>query len=214
MKKSIALAVFGILALSGAAAAEVVTYSATDLPKRIPVSGTAGDMDPSVIVVPSDGPCSGRAKIFDVNVGVALVHTFMGDLAVRVSHDGGSGEIGISLFSGIGGSLDDMNVVVDDQADAPLTGRVIDGSSWQPEGGPALCGFNGGSAAGEWQMDINDNAGGDSGFLNEWYVEIDCQTKGKAPTCGGDGDRKGRGLGSWANNGGGNGDDLPPPGQR
>ena len=152
----------------------------------------------------------------DVNVGVDYDHTWNGDLTVRVTApDSGDGAVTVELFSGIGGSSDDMNVVIDDESEnGPISGRVVDGSTRQPEGGPALCQMNGGSAVGEWSMDINDNAGGDSGTLNAWFVEVECLTKGKAPLCAGDDGKGGRGLGSWANNGRGNGDDLPPRGQR
>ena len=186
------------------------------VPKAIPVSGTSGDMDTSYLTIGDDNDCGGRGKVFDVNVGVTYNHTFNGDLAVRVGGpDNGDGSLSVELFSGIGGSSNDMDVVIDDDSEnGPITGAVNDGSSRQPESGAALCGFNGQSAVGDWSMDINDNAGGDLGSLNAWSVEIDCQTKGKAPLCSGDDGKGGRGLGSWANNGRGNGDDLPPRGQR
>ena len=176
----------------------------------------SGDMDTSFLTVPAGTDCDGRGKIFDVDVALQYNHTFNGDLAVTVTGpDQGDGATTIELFSGIGGSSNDMNVEIDDQSEnGPITGRVIDGSDRQAEGGAVLCKFNGQSATGDWAMDINDNAGGDSGNLTAWSVEIECQTKGKAPLCAGDDGKGGRGLGSWANNGRGNGDDLPPRGQR
>src|SRR5687768_6221736 len=40
------------LALAAAASAATNTYPSTDTPKPVPVSGTAGDMEPSIITVP------------------------------------------------------------------------------------------------------------------------------------------------------------------
>jgi subtilisin-like proprotein convertase family protein len=216
MKKTLILAAAGCLAVASVASAGIVNVNSTDVPKAIPVMGTSGDMDTSFLTVGDDNDCGGRGKIFDVNVALQYNHTFNGDLTVRVSGpDNGDGATTVELFSAIGGSSNDMDVEIDDQSEnGPILGAVNDGSSRQPESGPALCAWNGGSAVGDWAMDIADNAGGDLGQLNAWSVTIDCQTKGKAPLCEGDDGKGGRGLGSWANNGRGNGDDLPPRGQR
>lgn len=219
MKKTIGMAIVGLLACAGLAGAQTTfdcaTYG-TGCNNAIPATGTSGDMNTSVITVPEGAACEGRRDVVvDVDVAIQYDHTWNGDLTVRLTGPGSEGPVSAELWSNVGGSSDDMNVVIDDQSEnGPISGRVLDGSSRQPEGGAILCRFNGGPGAGDWELDINDNAGGDSGDLIAWSVTISCD-RSRVDGCADDGGGKGgRGLGSWANNGRGNGEDLPPPGQR
>ena len=215
MKKSFAIAFAGLLACAGLATAQTfdcATYG-TGCNNAIPAAGTAGDMNPSVISVPGAEACQGRDVIVDVDVLVDYNHTFNGDLSVRLtSLDADGADKTVTLWSNLGGSDNNMCVTIDDQAETPMTGTVLDCSA--RTSGNRLCAFNGASGAGDWQLDINDNAGGDSGALNAWAVTIACETSRDSGCSDAGGRKGGRGLGSWANNGRGNGDDLPPPGQR
>lgn len=208
------------LLIAGTVSAQVIRIDSTDVPKRIPAAGTSGAMETSTITV-ADGICddAGRnGSIADVEVEIDYDHTFNGDLDVRLTGPGGQS---ITLWTAVGGSLDDMFVTIDDEAASNITGRVLDGSARRPEGFPArgnrMCELTF-QDGGDWGLDITDNLGGDSGMLNGWALIITCADVGRKDQlpCGEtpERERKGRGLGSWANNGRGNGDDLPPPGQR
>lgn len=197
----------GALLIAGIASAqETKTYSATDLPNRIPASGTSGAMDPSTITIPAEDCGGRRGKVHDINVGITYQHTFNGDLTVSLE---GPNEKSILLWDSVGGSSNDMNVVMDDEAGSPMSGQVLDGSARQPT--EPLCTFDGLEPGGDWTLMIVDNFGGDSGQLTDWWVEVTCDSK-KADSCAGD-DKVRRGGGSYANNGGGNGDQQAPPGQ-
>lgn len=215
MKKSIGLALAGILACAGLASAQVTfdcaTYG-TGCNNAIPATGTSGSMNTSVITVPDGAVCEGRRDVVvDVDVLVRYRHTFNGDLTVRLSGPGADGPVSVELWDSLGGSSNDMCVTIDDQADSLMNGQVLDCSA--RTNGNLLCAFNGGSGEGDWELDIQDNFGGDAGALEEWSVTMSCE-RSREEGCVSDSDKGGRGLGSWANNGRGNGDDLPPPGQR
>ncbi|GIW74442.1 MAG: hypothetical protein KatS3mg103_0964 [Phycisphaerales bacterium] len=111
-------------------------------------------------------------QVRDVNVTLDIFHTFMSDLQVDLISPQG---VTVRLFSGIGGSGDDMTAAVfDDQAtrsittataaDAPFTG------SWRPVG--SLADFNDQSAAGLWQLVVRDTKGNDVGSLLGWKLDL------------------------------------------
>ena len=76
-----------------------------------------------------------------------------------------------------------------------------------------LCALDGIPPDGTWTLRVDDTVGGDVGTINSWSLTVTGE-EGRFKNDCAERERKGRGLGSWANNGGGNGDDLPPPGQR
>ena len=144
-------------------------YSATPgLP--IPDNNPAG-VD-SIINVPDS------FAIADVDVDLTVTHTWVGDLIVTLTHP--SGTPTVTLWDRPCGDQDDMDVTVDDEAPdlvcaSPVTGALNPLSA----GGGALSAFDGLDAAGDWTLNISDNAGQDTGTLDAWALVLDVGE----PTC-------------------------------
>jgi len=106
----------------------------------------------------------------DVNVGpLRIRHTWDSDLDVYV--DGPTGT-SVLLFSAVGGSGDNFtNTVLDDEASASITsGSAPFSGTYRPQG--QLSTFDGTASSGEWVLWIYDAAGGDTGTLDSWSLEL------------------------------------------
>ncbi|MBM4371191.1 MAG: proprotein convertase P-domain-containing protein, partial [Deltaproteobacteria bacterium] len=112
------------------------TYAST-APVAIPDKKATGIK--SVITVPDSG------KVKSVKVTVAISHTYVGDLIVKLVR-GGQEQI---LHSREGGSADDLAKTYDVDA------------------------FNGSEAKGDWTLFVSDNAGQDVGTLDSWELELE-----------------------------------------
>ena len=135
------------------------TFSSTDVPLPIPDQGPVT----SSLTVGVGG------IVADVNV-VNLVgtHTYMGDLDFNVESPA-SGSV--MVMGRACGTDEDFDINLDDEAPpgawpCPPT----DGGTYQPT--EALAAFDGEDSTGTWNLVINDNAGGDSGELESWGLEI------------------------------------------
>jgi subtilisin-like proprotein convertase family protein len=152
----------------GAGTGTVNEYSSSP---GIPIpagGGTSGNTTDSLVVGDS-------FPIADLDVGVNLAHTFIGDLEMTLTHD----DTGTSvLFNDQAcGSENDMDVVWDDEGDPlvcaePLVGTFTPASA---DGDP-LSAFDGEDAAGTWTLSIDDLLLGDSGTLNSWTLFIEEST--------------------------------------
>lgn len=119
---------------------------ATDVPKAIPDNNTTG--------VTSTLAVSGlTGTLQDVNITVAITHTYKGDLRVTLIHPDGTQVI---LHNQTGGSADNINTTYD-----TLTAPA-----------QALSAFNGKSANGTWQLKIQDLAAADTGTLTAWTLQL------------------------------------------
>lgn len=111
----------------------------------------------------------GTASITDINVTVDIIHTFDGDVTITLTSPTGTSVV---LSANNGAAADNYtNTVFDDESGllisngaAPFTG------SFRPDA--ALSGFDAEDANGVWTLTINDRAGGDTGTLNSWSIEI------------------------------------------
>lgn len=143
----------------------------------IPAVGTSGPMDPSsIFLAPQIFDCAALDGITDVNVSVDITHTWRGDLEVHLQHVPTGTTV--DLFLDLDGSGDDANVTLDDDADLQIddaaspcvdSGLICEGT-FQPMG--LLSDFNGIDPSGEWQLLVTDDAGGDSGALVGWSMEL------------------------------------------
>ncbi|MFN8491541.1 MAG: Calx-beta domain-containing protein [Caldilineaceae bacterium] len=115
----------------------------------------------------------------DVNVrNLQILHTYDSDLQVVLISPTGTQ---ITLFTGVGGSganftgtnLDDGAATAISNGAAPFTG------SYRPAS--ALSALNGQNASGTWLLRITDMAGGDTGVLNAWSLEL-CRGTTSTPT--------------------------------
>lgn len=118
--------------------------------------------------------------VADVKVRLEITHTWTPDLDVTlVSPDGTR----VVLFDDVGLPADEdfTGTMLDDDADTPITeGTAPFTGTFRPEN--PLSGFDGALAAGDWTLEIFDDANGDSGTLLEWELILDVATEPLAPT--------------------------------
>ena len=134
--------------------------ASSDVPKPI------SDLQTVVSTLPVSGLAG---PISDVDVKVNITHTWDGDLSVYLISPTGTR---VELFTGVGNSADNFtNTILDDEAgtgiasvSAPFTG------TFRPEG--LLSVLDGQNPNGTWRLEITDNAGGDTGTLNSWSLQI------------------------------------------
>jgi subtilisin-like proprotein convertase family protein len=147
------------------------TASATDSPgAAIPDNDPAGVS--STISVADD------FNINDLDVNVAVSHTWVGDISVTLESPAGTT---VTIIDRIGqpdegtfGCTDaNFDVVLDDDAMNPVE------DSCTGSGGPItgtfspnnpLSAFNGESTLGDWTLTVVDNSGGDTGSLDNWGI--------------------------------------------
>ncbi len=96
--------------------------------------------------------------VTDVDVEVAISHTFIGDLEVVLTAPTG---VSVVLHDRTGGGANDIFETYDD-----------DGAGILPDGPGILDDFVGEFAQGVWTLSITDNAGADQGTLNSWNLQI------------------------------------------
>ncbi|NUL81648.1 MAG: S8 family serine peptidase [Armatimonadetes bacterium] len=117
-----------------------------------------------------------------VRVRVRFNHTFNGDLVVSLVHPDGTA---IVLSNRRGGSGDNFGsganncsgtfTVFDDDAATPISsGSAPFAGTFRPD--QALSGLNGKATNGDWKIRIADVAGGDSGTLFCWQLELTYRT--------------------------------------
>ncbi len=143
------------------------TFVCNNCPQLIPLTGTAGPMNPAFINVSIPGTCT----IEDIDVTLDLNHTWIGDLDVDLTSPEGTPS---ELFNAICGNFDNLMAIVDDDAATPI-GSVcspLDFQRYTTQTGFGLDIFDGEIANGTWQLDINDLVGGDSGQLNDWEITL------------------------------------------
>jgi len=120
----------------------------------------------------SSGTISGLLVSMDAE------HTWVGDLIFSLEHAGTTVDLmdrpGVPA-SGFGCGTDNVNTIFDDTS-INIVEDQCNGSP--PAIGPdslpheALSGFNGLDSAGNWNLTVSDNAGDDTGSVNEWCLDI------------------------------------------
>jgi hypothetical protein len=145
---------------------ETITFSCDDCPVPILDLQTVDSfIDISATELPS------ACEVEDVDLLLDLTHTFDGDLVVDLS----SPDVAdVPMFTNICGASQNMQVIIDDEAAAPI-GSVCPPSGFQrfnsaPPGGLTL--FEGNPATGTWRLDIGDTFGADSGTLLNWELQF------------------------------------------
>ncbi len=198
------IAIAAVMVAGTAAAQTTITYNSTG---PVPINDVSSNS--STISVPASDWDS-RDTVREVKVSIVITHTWAGDLnAYLIGPDGTE----VELWTALGGSADNFNCTIDDEAATNINSNIP--GTYRTETFPAmkLCMLDGIDPAGTWTLRIDDTVGGDIGTINSWSIMVTGEGGRFKNECV-DRERKGRGLGSWANNGRGNGDDLPPPGQR
>ena len=111
----------------------------------------------------------GSAAIQAVVVSVDIDHSWDGDLTLSLLNPAGRRVV---LVDRRGGGRDDFrNTVFDDDAAKSIRNAVPPFSgTFKPEG--ALAELRGGSADGEWRLEVRDRAFQDGGALNRWKLTL------------------------------------------
>jgi subtilisin-like proprotein convertase family protein len=152
-----------------------VTYPSTGGPIAIPDNTPTGIT--STIIVPPGAPSVG-----DLDVDVDVTHTWVGDLTITLIRGATTSAIfdrpGVPA-STFGCSGDNLNIIFDDQGtDGSVEGSCTSGNPAYPVADGRytpdnpLTPFNGGTATGTWTLNVNDQAGGDTGTLNSWALLV------------------------------------------
>lgn len=118
-------------------------------------------------------------SIEDMEIGVRLTHTYLGDLTIDLRHEE-TGTI-IRLWNRQCGSSDNMDVLFDDQGSDVICASPTNGT-YRPF--QALSGCTGESTAGTWTVIVSDHAVQDEGTLDAWSVHA---VNNGAEDCDGDG---------------------------
>jgi subtilisin-like proprotein convertase family protein len=148
------------------------TYAASGLPTAIPDDGSMS----STIMV-SDTFCVG-----DVNVELAIDHTYVGDLCVELEHDGivvgmvqrmgASAGDPCHAGSPFGCSENDFDITLDDAAAFGIEDQCAAGLTGTFAPNEPLAAFNSGFVGGAWTLTVRDRAGADTGDLISWTLKI------------------------------------------
>ena len=125
----------------------------------------------STFTVPASG------IIDDIDIEVDITHTYVGDLIITVEHNGTTvilaDQPGVPA-STYGCNENNVDVIFDDEATSAVEGvcnsNPAIGGSVIPE--EALSAFDGMDQSGTWTITVSDNAGQDTGDLNEWCLTI------------------------------------------
>lgn len=159
--------------------------------------GPAFIPDADVDGIDNDIVVAAAQTIADLNVSLALSHTYLGDLRVTLTHlDSGSTVVLLehpghpALTNGC--PLDDIEAVFDDAALRPAEDRCAAGPPFAAIDGSvaplaALSAFNGQGLAGTWRLNVSDRAFQDSGALLGWCLRANSTTPVvRAFACDGD----------------------------
>lgn len=141
------------------------------VPLPIPDSQCSTGWVSSVITVPDS------FYIADVNVGIWMTHTYRADVEMQLRAPDGTT---VLLIADLGGSADNINALFDDSAPGPPDSvshtpppPYYTDNPWTPV--QPLAAFRGVPSVGDWTLDVCDDAGGDTGTLEQWtlYMETD-----------------------------------------
>ncbi|HEX8103925.1 MAG TPA: proprotein convertase P-domain-containing protein [Solirubrobacteraceae bacterium] len=150
---------------------------------------------PAYAVIPDNDPKGtawsapdsvGMNPIHDLDVGVEIDHSYVGDLAITLTSPAGTT---ITLANRAGGAGDDFDgTVFDDEANpsitegsAPFTGR------YRPVESLSL--FDGEPSSGTWTLKVYDLSAGAEGVLDSWsfvptFAECDAPAPAPSPQAG------------------------------
>lgn len=134
-------------------------YAADDVPQPI----ESNTQITSAVFVPDD------VCVADVDVVLDINHTFIGDLRITLESPDGTA---VTLHDRSGGNANDLMV-------------EYDGDAFGVDGPGSLNDFIGSAASGLWVLTVADEAGGDTGTLNSWELQI-AATGGECPPAAGD----------------------------
>ncbi|NEN25720.1 T9SS type A sorting domain-containing protein [Cryomorpha ignava] len=117
---------------------------------------------------------TGGSIIGDINVFVAITHTYRADLRIELESPNGTVVQLLNGSTGLG--ADNLEVNFDDEAGSSIStsNHIINGIADQTVISitDPLSDFDGEDPNGIWILRICDDAGSDTGFLNDWTLDI------------------------------------------
>ena len=153
-----------------------VASGGTNCPAAIPdgIDGGGFGLALSSTISVTDCP-----SVTDVNVGFIALHTWLGDLRVRLAGPTGASIILLNQpLDGLGGcSRDNANAVFDDEGSGAANAQCATGSfalSGNRTPVQPLAAFDGLSGNGTWTLTVEDGFGFDTGSLRNWSLELAC----------------------------------------
>lgn len=133
-----------------------------------------GGLIQDFLTLDNDIVVAGSGQVTDINIVLAATHTYVGDLNVSVTHvDTGATS---QLFSSQCGTVENVDATFDQDGalfGCGLAAPAISGTIAPEAPGdldaiaPAV-----GDGTGTWRLSIADGAGGDTGTLDAWCVQI------------------------------------------
>lgn len=114
----------------------------------------------STVTLPEGG------TVADATIGIALTHTYVGDLTVDVEHGGTT----VRLLDRDCGTEEDIDLTFDDAGAALNCAASTSGAATIPS--EALSSFDGVAAGGVWTFSFQDNALADLGAATEICVNV------------------------------------------
>jgi subtilisin-like proprotein convertase family protein len=128
-----------------------------------------GTVATSLVLPPSAAPIS------DLDLRLGIVHTFVGDLDVTLTHVPSG--ISVVVFTDIGGTDEGLFVTLNDEAatDIAVADNPTDGAItgiFNPEGSAVLSAFDGIDASGEWRLTVTDDSASDTGQVFTWLLDV------------------------------------------
>ncbi len=136
-------------------------FSSADVPLAIPEGGGTSGSTVSTLDVADSG------EIVSLTLTLDGTHTWMGDLDFNLQSPEGTS---VMVMERACSSDNDFDLTLDDLAGSSIPCPPVGGGTYLPSN--PLAAFNGEEVNGQWLMTIDDNAGGDSGTLSAWSMDI------------------------------------------
>jgi subtilisin-like proprotein convertase family protein len=108
--------------------------------------------------------------ISDINVGVNIVHDFIGDLGIVLTSPSGTQVVLKSPRSC--GDDTDLIATFDDEAIAFNCSESGENLRQGTPNNTLLSAFNGEIVTGDWTIEVGDFSGGDQGLFKSWFIEL------------------------------------------
>jgi subtilisin-like proprotein convertase family protein len=141
------------------------------------------------LVIPDDNPIGiNNTQTFtntsvinnNLTVGVAINHTWVGDLIVTLTHVASNTSVILldrmgradGATIGFGCSSDNFNISLSDAATLPIETQCAAGLTGTFSPNNPLSAFNGLSLNSDWTLNVSDNGGGDTGSIISWKLII------------------------------------------
>ncbi len=129
------------------------------------------------IAIPDNNPAGASSTlnvlnnvvISDVNVGVKITHTFIGDMNIKLTSPANKT---IQLIGSSTCATQNMDVIFDDNGNSAVCNSTAPGYSGKIKPTDALSTFNNDNAQGNWTLFLEDQGPQDLGSLTGWQIEV------------------------------------------